>query len=371
MDEREKDLIDLINKMAKKNYEEPEGLFYKIYENLKVPFDNLNESVKTSIVTEVGRMLMRGNVDTRWSEKDSKKLFNDIDKSAPSDYIILKTRNDTNKFREFWKKPGFKYHGTPCDLFYAETIPLKNFIVRMEYDWFSEGDDEVTSESFVDFVKENIYVHFVVFDDYMQKLYHPDLEHPIGTVIIVFKKKKEDVRVAIPFYPSGDKNFVMFNGIAYSDNISKNDVGGINIYELHKSMTKLLDIWYGIQLALLNPITEVVFQNARETTQSVRKNKVGLGKKRRVVYTKKYVISAEDIDNSYQEHRKNNMQCPLWYVIGHWRTYSSGKKIFIKGYWKGPERERLNGVTLEQETIRTITSVVRERKVLIKDGINE
>ena len=65
------------------------------------------------------------------------------------------------------------------------------------------------------------------------------------------------------------------------------------------------------------------------------------------------------------------MQCPLWYVIGHWRTYSSGKKIFIKGYWKGPERNRLDGAKLEHETIQTINSIVRERKVLVNDEINE
>jgi hypothetical protein len=28
----------------------------------------------------------------------------------------------------------------------------------------------------------------------------------------------------------------------------------------------------------------------------------------------------------------------LWWVIGHWREYKNGKRVFIKGYWKGPGR---------------------------------
>ena len=28
----------------------------------------------------------------------------------------------------------------------------------------------------------------------------------------------------------------------------------------------------------------------------------------------------------------------VWYVIGHWRNYGSGKRVFIQPYWKGALR---------------------------------
>lgn len=32
------------------------------------------------------------------------------------------------------------------------------------------------------------------------------------------------------------------------------------------------------------------------------------------------------------------MTCPCWGVIGHWRTYRSGKQVWIAPYRKGRKR---------------------------------
>ena len=37
-------------------------------------------------------------------------------------------------------------------------------------------------------------------------------------------------------------------------------------------------------------------------------------------------------------HSKHKMTCECWGVAGHWRTYKNGKKIWIKPYKKGKER---------------------------------
>ena len=33
------------------------------------------------------------------------------------------------------------------------------------------------------------------------------------------------------------------------------------------------------------------------------------------------------------------MTCPCWGVIGHWRTYKTGKQVWIAPYRKGKERK--------------------------------
>ena len=82
------------------------------------------------------------------------------------------------------------------------------------------------------------------------------------------------------------------------------------------------------------------------------------GKKRRVVrYIKKHVITAEDLEQtSFKGKSGFTRHTPIWYVIGHWRHYSDGKKVFIKPYWKGEMRHLridLDG---------------REREIVIEEG---
>jgi len=31
-----------------------------------------------------------------------------------------------------------------------------------------------------------------------------------------------------------------------------------------------------------------------------------------------------------------------WYVMGHWRQYKSGKRVWVKGYWKGENKDKKN-----------------------------
>ena len=41
-----------------------------------------------------------------------------------------------------------------------------------------------------------------------------------------------------------------------------------------------------------------------------------------------------------------------WYVMGHWRQYKSGKKVWIKGYWKGENKDKKNS---ELKRIREVS----------------
>ena len=61
--------------------------------------------------------------------------------------------------------------------------------------------------------------------------------------------------------------------------------------------------------------------------------------KRNKVKIVKYIdINSEDVDR-LSEHSKREITCPAWGVAGHYRTYKSGKKIWIAPYKKGKYRD--------------------------------
>ena len=97
--------------------------------------------------------------------------------------------------------------------------------------------------------------------------------------------------------------------------------------------------WYGIQIALLHPTVKDVFQNPMSEAIYTPAGKKG--KHRRFVrYIRRHVINADDIHQatccSSREFERHTL---VWYVIGHWRHYADGKRVFIQPYWKGALRQ--------------------------------
>ena len=106
------------------------------------------------------------------------------------------------------------------------------------------------------------------------------------------------------------------------------------------ALNKMLAVWYRVQLLLLHPRAELIERKAkREKLHGKAKIDMQYNP-RRVKYIKKYYITPEDIDLVINGEHKQTYQrkCLSWYVIGHWREYKNGKKVFIQGYWKGQLR---------------------------------
>ena len=104
---------------------------------------------------------------------------------------------------------------------------------------------------------------------------------------------------------------------------------------------QLLVAWYGLQIALLNP---VIKERIHRTTIPVDDIKVDKKTKKRKT-VKRYVktISIDDMsDISIGDPKHHNMTQSYWWVTGHWRnqkTKDGHEQRFIKSYWKGPMRE--------------------------------
>lgn len=72
------------------------------------------------------------------------------------------------------------------------------------------------------------------------------------------------------------------------------------------------------------------------TPQPTKKKRKGKGRRRIVKAVKVLHISQDEFADYTKVHKE--MTCPCWGVIGHWRNYKSGKKVWIQPYCKGKER---------------------------------
>ena len=76
--------------------------------------------------------------------------------------------------------------------------------------------------------------------------------------------------------------------------------------------------------------------SSRKTNQPAHSSGVHKRKKRIVRTVRVLRVSSEDFARYVKTQRV--IFCPCWGVIGHWRTYKSGKKVWIEPYRKGRER---------------------------------
>lgn len=99
-----------------------------------------------------------------------------------------------------------------------------------------------------------------------------------------------------------------------------------------------LSAWYTAQTLLLNPLIRIRHKTIPIDNEFIYKNKPG--KKQPKKYVKQIVFENIDELNICGKGNKNHHEIhePIWWVQGHWREYKSGKRVFVQGYWKGPDR---------------------------------
>ena len=101
-------------------------------------------------------------------------------------------------------------------------------------------------------------------------------------------------------------------------------------------VNEILHLWYFIQVCLTNPPIRERFA-ALSKTKTVPK---GNTKKKRgaVRYVKTHYLDPEEWGIIKRTESGRTYSCLAWYVIGHWREYKNGHRVFIKPYWKGTMR---------------------------------
>lgn len=140
-----------------------------------------------------------------------------------------------------------------------------------------------------------------------------------------------------------------------------------NVYD---AVNDYLSHWYGVQQALLNPITqeEMIKNPQKYGVIDYMSNGRVITKdgqlKRVYVRQTKYEFNKYNMEKLH----KRKIKCPYWPVIGHWRHYKSGKIIFIKPYWKGPKRQKAIDMEIEFNTHSRFVVINKDK---FKEPINE
>ena len=260
------------------------------------------------------------------SIENSRAVFRKIDASKPSDHICITAKED-DVLMGLWRKEGSKNMAIPSDLFFAETIPLTDFVLTVDETALPGGC--VTN------------CRIVVFPDYAEKIEQADDETPVMVGAVVVEEMAQ-IRFYMPFYVLKGVDSLLSSGIGF-DNYTpefRNYIQGkYNLNGIIRTTTTFLATWYGIQIALLHPQIKEAFQKPR--TEKISKAvKSGKNKIRHEVrYIKKHIIRQADLEEIMQSGSNYARHTFVWYVIGHWRLFSTGEKCFVKPYWKGPLRE--------------------------------
>lgn len=207
-------------------------------------------------------------------------------------------------------------YAVPSDLFFTQNIPLREVMIErigrpQKYEfYFPEISGDLKDEKVLNVGEVVLHGQFTVF-------------------------KQTIMRV------TGDKSIkqdrsIVANGYKLSvrDIYSADKEGWLK--EVENAVTDILSVWYGIQIALLNPYVKDVFRT--ETIRKTGFNPNGKKRKSVVKYVRHHYLNpgALSPDTENGQFLRKTM---AWYVCGHWRHYQNGNTIFIQPYWKGPLRE--------------------------------
>lgn len=257
------------------------------------------------------------------------EVWRDISQSRPTDRIHLNSKDD-EAISRFWKQfcsqEMLDKGCIPSDLFFSGNVPLL--------------DCEITVDEREKPFSQLVTYRIVIYPDYIERIKNSvDDPADVGAVVIEFMGHKFFIPILVF---SGIDHVLMSNcGVIgnYSNAEVRSRMGWIPVQEFVSAGYECLTTWYGIQLALLHPTVKEVFSHPKIEPVMDTKPRKG-GKKRRVVrYIKKHVITAEDLEQtSFRSKSGFTRHTSIWYVIGHWRHYSDGRKVFVKPYWKGEMR---------------------------------
>lgn len=257
------------------------------------------------------------------NEDESSKLFDSIKCSKPTNLIELKN-GAAEKLIDLWYHDDDYFKDIPSDIFFGNTIPIMDILIDYEY----EGDDAVFK------------THVIIFHDYKDRILASDFGNliKVGVVIDVDGDNyNRGIAAEIMIRKGSDKIFIEPKFGHKLPNLKKEYLSN---YYCNMQILDLvvldMRVWYGVQIALLHPIIKDVFKNP---SRAVYNSKPKAGKKKKTLkYIKKHAINGDNIEKIVS-NSKYNRHTLCWYVIGHWRTYKNGKRIFIKPYWKGILRD--------------------------------
>jgi hypothetical protein len=166
----------------------------------------------------------------------------------------------------------------------------------------------------------------------------------VGTYRIIYKQsKKIKDYIGVLYFEEEDIWVDLFND---DENGSISGVGSKKHYDelglsLDLEICIILDLWYKLQILWLHPHIDYVESKCTRTPLKGKDKIKAIKQGRKTKYVKHYYLNTEDVNQVINGGRKRsiNRHCLSWYVIGHYRQYKNGHRVFIQGYWKGELRD--------------------------------
>ena len=280
------------------------------------------------------------------NEKENDTLLKKLSGTKSSDIINLDSNCDA-VLTGLWKKHVKTPKNTPSipsDLFFAGTIPLRDCDIVVDAD--NPAED---TKSY----------RVAIFEDYGETMrVAGDEVAMVGAIVKKLPVAKynhgTDAKLILPIYVVRGRDYIIIGPVGYKgmpEPVRNHMASGLAFPTILDWVGCMMDTWYGIQIALLHPQIKEVFQNPVKTVvENDTKVSKGKKKKNRVKYIKRHVVNKDELDKLMLGDEKTpfTRHTLAWYVIGHWRKYNDGKKVFIQPYWKGVLREIKAGAERER-----------------------
>lgn len=231
-------------------------------------------------------------------------------KAYSTDIVKLDHESDIRMFKSFINDDIDAVVDPPSDIIFANTVPIKDLQIQI---------DEKSLTGLI--IKYRVIIH-----DELGDISEWDDEKRVGYLIIEVPLPGNYFICSLSVKKGYD--YIYFDRAYMSKAITTDiPIVGLNGY---------MNTWYAIQIALLHPDIKEVFQRPMKVPVHNRRTKSV--NKRKTQYIKVHRVDIDDIEKITHEKGTINRKCLVWYVIGHWREYKNGKKVFIQGYWKGKLR---------------------------------
>lgn len=273
-------------------------------------------------------------------------VLGQLDCSTPTDIIRLGRKED-QQLMALWEIPMKKNHegklGIPTDLFLCGTVPLMDCKITVD-----ERDVDKNGGVLSFRVK--------IFEDYEARL--AQCKKGTATMVGVIETYANDTGVVTCLGVGRENNIIGFLDSIHRCGKQWKPVSNIVELSVVRQLVFLcLETWYGVQIALLHPVVKEVFRAPRTAVEKTNPTKKSSPRKRKVKYVKEHVLNQEELDKLIYGERTTKQgrtrHALIWYVIGHWRTYANGKKVFVQPYWKGALKDTKLAETREREIITT------------------
>lgn len=268
---------------------------------------------------------MRSEEISFLSKEENTNLLKQIDKSCITDIVEI-TEEEDKEIQGLWNENFESDIMIPSDLLFAETLPI--------YDLKISIDERKIKGEIVNY-------RVCILQNYSEIL-KSEKQEIIGYLIIDYFKNKQLIMEIHACYGVNalaiNSKRIGYRGFSEEEALflkSKLKYGDFQDF-----VFSFLSTWYGIQIALLHPTVKEVFQKPQRIPIGKSQKKEYERKKIKIKYIKRHIIKDKEMKElihgkagSYSRHAL------IWYVTGHWRTYKSGKKVFIQPYFKGALRE--------------------------------